>query len=63
MVNGVPVTLPSGATTATARCPAFTSTAITGDPHSASRDGAGRAGILHEASMYQRPRTGSWQMS
>ena len=35
----------------------------TGQARSSSRDGAGRAGVLHDASTYQRPRTGSQEMS
>ena len=56
MVAGVPRTLPSGATTATARCPALTSTATTGCRRSSSSDGAGAGAAFHDASMYQRPR-------
>jgi len=59
MVTGVPVMLPSGVTTTTARCPAFKSTAITGQARSASRDGTGRAGVFYDASVNQRPRAGS----
>ena len=42
MAAGVPRTLPSAATTATARCPTLTSTATTGCRRSSSSGGAGR---------------------
>jgi hypothetical protein len=63
MAAGVPRTLPSAATTATARCPTLTSTATTGCRRSSHRDAAGAGAAFQDASMYQRPRTGSQAMS
>jgi hypothetical protein len=53
-VTGVPRTLPSAATTATARCPAFTSTATTGWRLSSSSGGTVRGAVFHEACRYHR---------
>ena len=61
--GGVPRTLPSAARTATARCATLTSTATTGCWRSSSSGAAGAGAAFQDASMYQRPRTGSQAMS
>ena len=52
MVAGVPMTLPSGPTTATARCPALTSTATMRCRRSSARHQAGARAAVHDASRY-----------
>jgi hypothetical protein len=63
MVSSVPVMLPSGARTAAARWPAFTSTATTGEAWSSSSGGTGRGWVVHDASACQRSRAGSQDRS
>ena len=50
IVNGAPATFPSGATTATPRCPLFTSTAITGAAVGHRAPGGSWLWAFHEAS-------------
>jgi 4-hydroxyphenylacetate 3-hydroxylase-like protein len=59
MVEGVPMMLPSAATTATARWATLTSMATIGHCRNSSRDGGGTRAVVQEASRYQRPRAGS----
>ena len=63
MVCGTPIWLPSGSSTATARCPALTSTATTLPCRTAASGSGAAGGVFHDASRYQRPRAGSKQMS
>ena len=58
-VAGVPRTLPSGATAATARCPAFTSTATTGFCPNSSSVAAAAGAVFQLASIYHLSRAGS----
>ena len=62
-VTGMPRMLPSAVTTAAAKCPALTSTATIGACLRSPSDGAGRSGVRHEASRYQRPDAQSSAMS
>ena len=63
IVTGGPAGFPSGVTTHAARWPWFKSTASTGCCRSSSSGAGGRGVAFHDASMYHRPRAGSWLMS
>ena len=58
MVNGLPTGLPERSMRMAAKCPAFTSTASTPLPRSSSIGGVVVLGSFHEASRYQRWRSG-----
>ncbi len=59
IVRALPTGLPETSIRIAARCPALRSTASTPLPASSTRDGTVCLGSFHEATTYQRRRSGS----